>query len=274
MKIVFFGASKFVIPLIEMLNQNFELTLVVTTERNPLDTVPQYCERNNIPYVAIKSLDEAKDMLKEKNADLGVLAYFGLLLPQAILEIFPHGILNVHPSLLPKYRGATPVQTALLNGEQQTGITIIKLDQQMDHGPMLAQEKEDILESDTTEALHDRLFTKGANMLQDIIPQYIDNKRDLKTQNDEQATYTKKSLTKHDGFFDNDNPPQASTLDRMIRAYYPWPATWTRLIINGKEKIIKFLPNKKLQVEGKRPMSLKDFLNGYPELKEAVEKLF
>ena len=141
LKIIFFGASKFVIPLIEMLNKNFDLALVVTTERNPLDAVPNFCQKNNISYISVKTISEALDRIKKENAQLGVLAYFGLLLPKELLNIFPKGILNIHPSLLPKYRGATPVQTAILNGDLGTGVTIIKLDEELDHGPILAQIK-------------------------------------------------------------------------------------------------------------------------------------
>jgi methionyl-tRNA formyltransferase len=274
MKLIFFGASKFVIPLIAMLNKNFELSLVVTTERNPLDAVPTYCQQQNIPFVSIKNLQDAKTAIEEKNAEMGVLAYFGLLLPQTLLETFPKGILNVHPSLLPKYRGATPVQSALLNGDHETGVTIIKLDEHMDHGPMLAQEKETISSSDTTETLHDRLFTKGTQLLENLIKPYGENTIELQKQNHDQAIFTKKSFTKQDGYFDSNHPPTPEELDRMIRAYYPWPTVWTRLKMNDKEKIVKFLPEHKLQVEGKNPMSLKDFINGYPQAQTVIKKLF
>jgi len=271
MKIIFFGASKFVLPLIDMLHANFELALVITTERSPLDAVPQFCQQKNIPFLSIRSLDEAIGTITEKKAELGVLAYFGMLLPQNVLQTFPRGILNIHPSLLPKYRGATPVQSAVLSGDHETGVSIIKLDEHMDHGPILAQEKEIIHPEDTTETLHGRLFTKGTHMLQSLIPEYIDGTIRLQNQEHDKAVFTKHSLIKQDGYFDSNNPP--SHLDRMIRAYYPWPAVWTKLPINGKEKIVKFLPGGKLQVEGKNPMSVKDFLNGYPSLKPLIEKI-
>src|SRR5882724_1359482 len=169
MKIILFGASKFVIPLIEMLKNHYSLALVVTTERDPLDTLPAYCQKHAIPYLSIKTLSEALERIEQTQPDLGILAYFGLILPQKLLQLFPHGILNIHPSLLPHYRGATPVQTALLNGDQKTGVSIIKLDEQMDHGPILAQAHETISSTDTTASLHEKLFTKGTEMLQKII---------------------------------------------------------------------------------------------------------
>ncbi len=274
MKIIFFGASRFVLPVIEMLHTNFELALVVTTERDPLDAVPTYCQKNNIPYISIKTASEALPRIQETNAELGVLAYFGVLLPKEMLGAFPKGILNIHPSRLPKYRGATPVQSALLKNENETGVTIITLDEQMDHGPMLVQETEMILPADTTETLHERLFTKGTKMLQEIIPDYLAGKLPLQPQNDTEATYTKRSFTKQDGLIDSTNPPSSEQLDRMIRAYYPWPTVWTRLPINGTEKIVKLLPEGKLQVEGKNPMSIKDFMNGYPTLQKVIKDIF
>jgi len=273
MKIVFFGASKFVIPLIEMLNSNFDLALVVTTESDQNDTVPSFCKKNNIPCLSIKSISNALEEIESKNAELGVLAYFGLLLPKELLNAFPKGILNIHPSLLPKYRGATPVQTAILNGDAETGVTIIKLDEELDHGSILAQVKEKINPDDSLASLHDRLFTKGTEMLKEIIPQYLNDKIKLQDQKHEDATLTERNLTRESGFVDFENPPDKQKLDRMIKAYYPWPGVWTNLKIKDKEIRIKFLPENKLQVEGKKPVSIKDFINGYPELKEKIGKI-
>ncbi len=256
-----------------MLNKHFELALVITTERDPSDVVPTFCKKNNIPYLSIKKASEALPRIQEEKAALGVLAYFGLLLPKALLETFPQGIINIHPSLLPKYRGATPVQSALLSGETETGVTIIRLDEQMDHGPILAQEKEAILPTDTTETLHKRLFQKGTAMLEQLINPYLENKITLQPQNDANATYTKRSFTRQDGFIDLENPPEATELDQMIRAYYPWPTVWTKCIVNNHEVRIKLLPENKLQMEGKKPVTIKDFINGYPELKEKVKQV-
>jgi methionyl-tRNA formyltransferase len=275
MKVVFFGASRFILPVIEMLNKDFDLALVVTTEQNPAAAVPFYCRSNNISYISISKFDDkTKQRLKEINAPLAILAYFGILLPREVLNIFPKGILNIHPSLLPLFRGATPVQSAILNGDRQTGSTIIKLDTQMDHGPILIQKKELIHEIDTTESLHDRLFKKGATMLIAAIPEYVSGKIKLRDQKENEATYTKRSFTRQDGYINRDKPPSKVQLDRMIRAYYPWPAAWTKLQVNpDKWKIVKFLPENKIQVEGGKPMSFKDFLNGYPQLKEELKKL-
>lgn len=274
MKVVFFGSSKFIIPVIEKLNKNFSLELVVTTEKKDADAVPFFCEKNNIPILTVSKFDnEVINRIKSAGATIAVLAYFGMLLKKDVLDIFPDGIINIHPSLLPKYRGATPVQSAIINGDHETGVSIIRLDEKMDHGPILIQKKEKIFSYDTTETLHDRLFKKGAEILSEIIQEYEAGKIIAQPQNDTKATYTKRSFMRQDGFIDSDNPPDKSQLDRMIRALHPWPGVWTVIRVKNKELRIKFLPGNFLQLEGKKPMPYKDFFNGYPELKEILLKL-
>lgn len=271
MKVVFFGASKFVLPIIEILRKSYDLGLVLTTEEvlkgDPLKRSPirHYCKTNRIPCQSIKQFnDETTQQLEKANAPLAVLAYFGLILPQDVLNIFPKGILNIHPSLLPKYRGPTPGQTAILNGEKETGVTLIKLDEEVDHGPILAQVKEKILSSDTAETLYTRLFAIGARLLESNVKKYLNNKIILVEQDHNDATFTQ-HLTRQSGYIDLNRPPLPDQLDRMIRAYHPWPGVWSKLKVqNEKLKVIKFLPDKKVQMEGKKPMSCKDFINGYP----------
>lgn len=278
MKIIFFGSSKFVIPIIEKIRQNFDLVLVVTTEHEATDAVPNYCKKNNIQYLSLKQCNnETIEQLKITQVPVAVLAYFGLILPQEVLDIFPKGIINVHPSLLPQYRGPTPGQTALLNGDKETGISIIKLDEEVDHGPILVQKIEPIHPDDTAETLYERLFTKGAEMLVSSLHGYLNGELELKEQDHSKATFTD-HLTRNSGYFDITNPPSQKQLDCMIRAYYPWPGVWTKVDLGSdpregrtlQQKIIKFLPEKKLQVEGKKPMSYKDFINGYPDAKSAI----
>ena len=266
MKIVFFGSSGYVLPVIEKLKKDFEIELVVTTEKED-GAVTKYSIEHEIPYVSVSSLSDQDTRYKILNtkSELAVLADFGLIIPETILHKFKYGILNIHPSLLPKYRGSTPVQSAILNNEKETGVSIIKLDDRVDHGPILAQTKEEIRSNDTAQSLYDRLFEIGSDFLYQNIKQYIKGKLKLIEQNNEKATFTK-ILTRNDGYFELDNPPSLEKLDLMTRAYYPWPSAWTRSMINGKSSIIKFLPQKKLQVEGKKPVSYKDFINGYPNL--------
>ena len=243
------------------------------------------------PAIKIRKIISPKTILnlnlaKEKQPDVGVLASFGAIVPPEILDFPKHGILNIHPSLLPKYRGPSPVQTAILNGERQTGVTIIKMDEEIDHGPIVAQFAEKILDTDTSESLYFRLFSAGAEVLKTILSAYLEGRIQPREQNHAQATYTKK-LTREDGFISPEKlraamaGTNAEAVDRQIRAYYPWPGSWTNLKLKTKNsklnnkrlKILKaHLEGGKLvldtvQLEGKKPVSFKQFCEGYPEVK-------
>ena len=265
LKIIFFGSSKYVIPIIEVLRRDFDLALVVTTEKHAADPVPSYCIKSKVCYYVVTDFRQKNiiDKLKEQHPDIAMLASFGAIISKSVLDIFKYGILNIHPSLLPKYRGPTPVQTAILKGDKTTGVTIIKLDEQVDHGPVLLQKKEAILENDTSESLYERLFKLSASSIVRTIELYIRGEIIPQEQNHLKATFTK-MLTRQDGYFDTNKPPTTQTLDRMIRAYYPWPGAWTELRIKNKELRIKFLPEKKVQVEGKKPVDIETFKRGYP----------
>ena len=277
MKIVFFGSSSYVIPILRFLVKNFDLKLVLTTEKSG-GAVPTFCKQNKIEFLSVPNLSDSnlKSLILNLKSPIAVLADFGLIIPPEILNLFPKGIINLHPSLLPKYRGPTPVQNAILNGDKITGISIIKLDEEIDHGPILGQEKEQILDTDTAESLYKRLFAKGANLLSKILNKYLEENLKLIAQNHENATFTK-SLKRETGFIDTSKIKDQKSkikLERKIRAYFPWPGVWTRLRLGyggqAKLKIIKFLPFGKLQVEGKKPVSYKDFLNGYPDAKSVI----
>lgn len=276
MKTVFFGSSKYVLPVIDVLNKNFGLELVVTTEKNNNEPVIAFCKTNNIPHTSVSSKAELESIINHQlltiHFDLGVVADFGVIIPKEILDLFPKGILNIHPSLLPKYRGSTPVQTAILNGDKTTGVTIIKLDEHVDHGPIVAQETEQIDPTDSSQILLEKLFQKGSDLLGKIINDYENGKNELKEQNHKEATYTK-ILKRDDGYIDISDNIESKKLAHMINAYFPWPGVWTQIIINDKLVRIKFLPNKKIQVEGKKEMSYKDFINGYPNANPLFIKL-
>lgn len=272
---IFFGASQFVLPIITFLKEHYDLTLVVTTEQKPTDAVPVYCREHNIPFVTASSpsqLNALKEQLAGYECQFAVLAYFGVIVSQSIIDLFPKGIVNIHPSRLPQYRGPTPVQTALLLGDVRTGVSIMLLDKEVDHGPVLAQEEEEIYSIDTAVSLYERLFPKGVQLLETVLPAYLSGELKPKEQEHSKATFTK-TLTRDSGFIDMTKPISPVLIDQMIRAYYPWPGAWTKWQTNGKEKIVKLLPNKLLQVEGKKPMSYRDFLNGYPDGRTFLEKL-
>jgi methionyl-tRNA formyltransferase len=223
MRVVFFGSSRFVVPVLETLYNQFDLPLVVTTEQNKMDAVPFFCESKKIEYIIVrKSTDLISNYrVQETMANVGIVADFGVLIPSQMLNVFPYGVLNIHPSLLPKYRGPTPAQNAILNGDVESGVTIIKLDKYMDHGPVVAQVKEDIKENDTAKSLYERLFKIGGELLIKTLSRYENAQNLFIPQNHENATFTK-PLTRDDGFIDLKNIYEGKEFfEKMIRAYYP-----------------------------------------------------
>lgn len=223
-KILFLGTPDFVKPIKDALAEHFDLT----------------------------------DKIEE--AQLLVVAAYGKILTKEELSTPKYGGLNIHPSLLPKYRGPSPIQQTILNGDTEGGVTIMKMDEEVDHGPILTQEKINISKEDTFQNLAEKMFKLGGELLVKLIPDYISGGTKALTQNDNQATFCDR-ITKKDGYFEMDNLPPLDKLDRMIRAYYPWPTAWTR----WRGKIVKFLPLGLVQMEGKKPTKLENFLNGYPD---------
>ncbi len=212
-----------------------------------------------------------------------------------MLDIPKYGCINIHPSLLPKYRGASPIQCQILNGEKETGTTIMLMDGKMDHGKIIAQRKFEIGERKTNfKELSEKLSELSLSLLVETIPNWTGGKIKAISQDESKATYTK-ILKKEDGKIDWEKP--ADEIERKIRALNPWPGTFAFFeskilkileadILNKKEKPGKvFLDEKKqmavgcgneslvvfkIQLEGKRPASGKEFLNGYPSIIGAV----
>ncbi len=271
-KIVFFGAGPYVSRIVEVLQREFEV-YVFTTEKRQNDPLLLYCIHNNIILFSINKFDhKIIDEIKKIGAKIAVLAYFGFIVPKKILKLFELGIINVHPSLLPKYRGATPVQAALLAGDTKTGVSIIKLDEEVDHGPILAQLEAKIESDDTSETLYRRLFQEGAELLLKVLPIYMSGELKLAEQDHLEATFTDRMI-RNAGYLDISNKTDPEKLDRMIRAYFPWPGVWFRAKLNSRQRIIKLLPEQKIQVEGKNVMKLSDFANGYPEGGQILSRL-
>lgn len=292
MKIIFFGTSSFAVPALKALREEgHEICAVVTMPDQPAGrkqvlTAPPVkiaAQELELKVVQPRRLGRGSDTssseptfnweLEIGHAPLGVVAAYGNIIPQAILDIFPHGILNIHPSLLPKYRGPSPIQTAIMNGDQVMGVTIMKLDKGMDTGPMLAQVKFHPAADENFTEIHDKLAALGAELLIETIPEYIANRLKPQPQEDSQATITK-MLTREDGRIDWSKSPQE--IYNLIRALNPEPGTWTTFqdkILNIKEARIMNqesngeLEITKLQLEGKKETSFKDFLNGYPDFK-------
>ena len=226
--------------------------------------------------------------LASLSTEVVVVAAYGLFLPSEILQMPPLGCLNIHPSLLPRYRGPSPVVSAILNGDDETGVTIMKLDEGMDSGPLLAQARVLIAERETGPDLTRRLFDWGASLLAKTLPGWASGSIQASPQDESRATFTP-LVEKEDGEIDwTDN---AERIARMVRAYEPWPGTFTY----WDGKLLKILDAKwvdgatspghvvgldgsgigigtgdgllavdRLQMEGRRPSDAQDFVRGYP----------
>lgn len=274
MKIVFFGTPDYVLPILKILNKDYEIAAVVTQPPKPTGR-KQFLVYSPVDTWAYKkdiTILRDLDIGKFPEADLGICAAYGKIIPEQVIKSFKFGILNIHPSLLPKYRGASPIPAAILAGDKETGVTIVKMDEEMDHGPIVTQFKEDILIDDTTESLRARLFERSAKVLNQLIPAYVAGRIKPKKQDDTKATFTQ-ILKKEDGFVDlpKVKPEKA---ERFIRAMNPWPGAWSRVKIDAHILRVKLLKahieeNKlvldEVQLEGKDPVSWKQFTEGYPK---------
>lgn len=282
MKVIFFGTPLSVAPILKELEENFDVVAVVTAPdkkvgreqkltpspiKNAYESYIWNSEKHKKNILTPGNLDDnfIKD-LKDSELDLFVVAAYGKILPQEILDIPKMGAINIHPSLLPKYRGSSPVQSTILNGDRETGVTFILMDEKMDHGPIIYQERVDLNGTETFESLVNKLFEIASKSIIQAINMLANKKLNPKIQDDSEATFCK-TLTKEDGYIDIDNPP--TNIGNLIRAFYPWPGVWFKL--NGK--IIKLYPNGVIQMEGKNPVSYKDFINGYPQGAQILQKL-
>ncbi len=280
MKIVFFGTPKIAADILESLAKTkFNPQLVITGEdsaagrgRKITETpVKIVAKKHAVKTLEPQNLDNKGFVkeLKDFAPDVAILVAYGKIIPDEILQIPKFGFVNIHPSLLPKYRGPSPIISAILNGDKITGSTVIVLDSELDHGPIIAQAQLSISDTDTHDSLANKLANLGSKLIIKTLPAYLDQNITPQAQDHNLATYTEK-VTKQNGEIDLENSPDPQTLDRMIRAYYPWPTVWFEL--TGKK--IKLLPENKIQPEGKKPMTIKEFSNGYPMVRSVLEKLF
>jgi methionyl-tRNA formyltransferase len=176
------------------------------------------------------------EQLRQFQPDLIVVAAYGQILPPAVLEIPSFGCLNVHTSLLPKYRGAAPIQWAILEGDAETGVTVMKMDAGMDTGDILTQLKTPIAAADNGQTLHDRLARLGGELLVNTIPDYVAGRITPHPQPTEGVSYARK-LTKEDGRLDWTHP--ARKLWNRVRAFTPWPGAFTIQQVEGKARLLK-----------------------------------
>jgi methionyl-tRNA formyltransferase len=230
------GTAELSCASLEKLAEKFSVVAVVTQPDKPkgrelklqFSPVKILAEKLRLPALQpLKARDEKFiSELRELKPDLIVVVAYGQILPQTILDLPKFGCLNVHTSLLPKYRGASPIQSAILNGEVETGVTITKMDAGLDTGQIISQASTPILHEDNSQTLHDRLAQLGAELLVETIPDYVAGKIQPKPQPAEGMSYAAK-IKKEDGKIDW-NQPAEKILNRL-RAFTPWPGAFTFL---------------------------------------------
>ena len=298
-RIVFMGSPEFALPTLSMLVERHDVVGVYTQPDKPAGRgqqltpppVKQFAQERGRPVFQPCTLraHSVQAQLAELKPDVIIVAAFGLLLPRFVLELSPHGCINVHASLLPKYRGAAPIPAAILNGEPETGITLMRMDEGLDTGPMIAQARVPIETDDTTGTLTRKLAELGAQLMAKTLPRWIAGEITPLAQDESQATFAPK-LSKEDEQLDWSRP--AVELDRRVRALSPKPGTFTTwngkllrvlavqvtgrtsqgaagtVVRDGKDigmvtgdQVLRLV---EIQLEGKRAMSAADFARGQP----------
>ena len=258
--LIFFGSSPFSLIVLQKLISH--VVTVVTTPDKPIGRHLKLTP-NPVKLLAQKHQISIIEKLEPWTLNLepsviGLVAAYGRIIPQTILDKFSNQIYNIHPSLLPKYRGPSPLQQQILDGVTQTGVTIIKIDNQMDHGPIVAVAHDTIHPDDTTQTLGERLFAKGADLFLDLFSNSPLPFPSLSQREGPEVSYTKK-ITRADGFvpfekFKNYLEFRISDLEfeRKFRAFSPWPGIWST---NPKGKRVKLISLHPLlvQFEGQKP---------------------
>jgi methionyl-tRNA formyltransferase len=235
MRILFLGTPAFAsLPLRALMDAGHEVVGVVTQPDRPAGRsrtpqpppVKQGAVELGLPVLQPATLrdDAVVEQIRQLRPDVGVVAAYGEILRRVVLDIPPLGYLNLHPSLLPLYRGPTPVAAAILAGDDVTGVSIIKLVRAMDAGPVVAQATVPLARDARAGPLTDELFAIGSQVLVKVLPLYADGTLQPQGQDDGQATYCK-LLSKDDGRVDWTQP--ALAIERAIRAFDPWPGAWT-----------------------------------------------
>jgi methionyl-tRNA formyltransferase len=274
LKIIFIGSGDFAeIVLRGLILMNLNIELIISEKGKPSgrDKEIRKTPVINTAIAFNKNIIETEDIcqidkdIAKLNPDLIILSDFGQIIPQSILDIPMLYAINLHPSLLPKYRGATPIQTAILNGDKETGLSIIKMSDKIDKGSVIAQNKIEIGVEDNSYSLEIKLANLALKTLLEILPDIQKNKLKLIPQDENLVVNTFK-FSKENGEIDWNK--SSEKIDRQIRAFFPWPGSYT--FIDGKRLIVHkaHLDEKKLiidvvQPEGKQVMIFSDFLKGY-----------
>jgi methionyl-tRNA formyltransferase len=296
MRAIFMGTPDFAVPTLAMLADCYEVVGVYTRPDKPAgrgqelvrSPVKEFALARGLPLYQPTTLrkPEAAAVLRALQPDVIVVAAFGLILPPEVLAIPPYGCLNVHASLLPRWRGAAPVAAAILAGDAETGCTIMRMDAGIDTGPILAQAALPIAPDDTTGSLTARLAHLGAELLAVTLPRWVTGEISPQPQDEARATYAP-VIRKEEGRLHWARP--ADHLARQVRAYQPWPGaytTWNGLWLKvlwahaeegespGPGRVVSWkegaavgtgaglLVLDKVQLAGRRPMPIADFLRG------------
>lgn len=248
--------------------------------------VAQVAQRHKIPLLLPRKPADINNQLAAYKPDIGILVAYGKIVPESTMNLFPHGIINIHPSLLPRHRGPTPIENAILQGETETGVSIMKLVKAMDAGPVYGQSEIELTDTESKQELADRLLEIGGTMLIELLPDILSGSVVALPQDNSYATYDN-LLSKDQGLLDWKKP--AKQLEREIRAYMEWPKS--RASITDKDviitkasvlplsgqigevsfmdkQIIVFCAEGALKIErlkpiGKKEMSAAEFLTGY-----------
>ena len=238
-RVIFMGSPDFALPTLQALHANYQVVGVVTQpdrragrgKKLVSPPVKRMALTLGLSVIQPRRLSEPEAMqqLHVWQPDVIVVAAFGQILKPDVLQLPPHGCLNVHASLLPRWRGAAPINAAILHGDAETGITIMQMDAGLDTGPILAQRAIPIQPDDTAGTLFERLAALGADLLTETLPRWLDGKITPQPQDDALSTYAP-MLKKKDGLLDFTRP--AEVLERQVRAFNPWPGAY--LLVDGK----------------------------------------
>lgn len=303
LRIAFMGTPDFSVPALDALhNGPHEIVCVYSQPPRPkgrghkvqLSPIHAYAEEHGIPVLHPKSLKKQPEQeeFAELNLDVAIVAAYGLILPKAVLDAPKYGCINIHASLLPRWRGASPIQRAIWEGDSESGVTLMQMDEGLDTGPEIAKQSIAITQDTTAQSLHDALSSLGGAMVIDAIEQLAQNGAlSSAPQDDSQTTYAP-LLTKEDGLIDWSHTAQQ--IDRQTRALNPWPGTYTNkfkikdaalsdqttdavigTVLDKKGHIAcgqgTVLQIKSLQPAGKNPMDFASALNGgYVTIGEAI----
>ncbi len=256
MKTIFVGTSKFASVILDgLIGGKYKPVLVITVPEKPVgrdqeltpSPVKLKAQESNIPVEQPEKIEDSLSKIKSLEPDLIVVSAYGQILPQEVLDVPKKGCLNIHPSLLPRWRGASPIQYTILKGDRKSGATVILMDVKMDHGPILNQRTIELEEKETGKSLHNKLASLGKNLLLETIPRWERNLVKPSIQDEGKATYSR-ALLKEDAKINWKK--SAEELERQVRAFDLWPGTFTLWEKEGKSLRVKILKASVLKTTG------------------------